>query len=479
MKKLFFAITAVVVAFSCAKEAQINNNEPINEPAKTVKVSFSASVDDTKATITGKAFTWSKDDKVAVYEANSGTFYEFALEGDGGSNTGTFSTTLAEGTYRFTKAYYPSTLVTLNTAGQNENTVTLGSEVAAANAASYIPLEGIVSGTSLEFNYMTAILAINVDRVPADATKAIIDPTTGISGSFTVYNNKIAANGTGETAVTFSAGSLSGAQTFYYAMPEGSNGFTFKFVNAANETLYSFATTSNKDFVAASYWNMAELTVPAYVYVSDNTDDTWNDVKVYIKTSSAQITSNWPGDALSGNAYTHNGHSYKRVELPAAQIGATGGEVTVSGTATGSSEGTRDYVRVGLYNQTFTSDKYYYVSKDTPSHYKTYLEDQSGSTYDLKIHIWGTTNSPATSWPGLSVSGLNDESLDGGLSTKRYIKTEAGNGFAWKISNNGNNESGNIEVSGDKNYIYYITVWNGGSEWWYNYSYTPCKMIVE
>ena len=490
MKKISIILSAfALIICSCTKEqpTSLLNISPDDDVA-SFTATFEGQGPETKLginTITG-VLSWANEDAIAV-QMTDNTFVDFVYN----SSDQKFYASLGGKTVKDGGvAYYPASIAI----DGNPNSVNLPTSYSASVSDGVArvcpPMKATVDlgARALSLEHLGGILSVNVSHVPADADKLVLTvPQKTVTGTFTVDTDHISAGSKSSTVtIIFGNGILdSSAKEFYIPVPVTTftGGFTVDFKNASDQTLYTHSTEKTSIEVGrAKIKRMENLTVPSYIYICDNTDASWNNVKVYAKNSSVQFTSNWPGDALTGDTYTHNGHSYKRIEIPAGQLGVSGGEVTLSGTADGGGEGTRDYVRAGVYNQTFNSDVYYFVSTTTPEYYKLYMEDQTGDSYNLKIHIWGNTNLPKTSWPGNSVSGLNSESLDGGLSTKYFIKTSPGidNSFQWKTSNNGNDESGDQTLSADKNYIFYMTIWKSGeSKWWYDYSYTPCTMVAE
>ncbi|GEM_PF-3138331 len=493
MKKISVILSAVaLVIVGCTKEQStslLNTTEGNN--VVSFKATFEGETPDTKLGIntTSGALTWADGDAIAV-QMTDDTFIEFIYS----SSTQEFTASLGEKKVKDGGvAYYPSTIAINETPGSVQLPDEYTARVSEGIATVCPPMKATVNlgAETLNLKHLGGILSIRVSYVPADATKLVLNVLAkNLTGNFVVTDGEddfISAKSDGSSTinVNFNAGDFGTSATeFFIPVPvttfEG--GFTVEFQNESKETLYTHSTSKATITAArASITRMAELTVPSYIYISENTDDSWENVKVYAKNSSVQFTNNWPGNVLSGNTFTHNGHSYKRIEIPAAQLGVSGGEITVSGTAVGSTgDGTRDYVRVGLYNQTFNSDVYYYVSTTSPSAYKLYMEDQTGD-YNLHLHIFGTTNTPSTSWPGVTVGGLNSESLDNGLSTKYYIQTTSGNNFQFTVNNNGSDANKSDQnISADKNYIYYMTIWKAGeSNWWYSYSFTPCSITQE
>lgn len=488
MKKISIIISAfALIVCGCSKEQDTSlliSNQDTN--VVSFKAFFEGEDPDTKLginTSTG-VLNWANGDAIAV-QMTDDTFVPFTYS----SSTKEFSATLGDKEVKDGGvAYYPASIAINGTPGSVNlpTSYTIG-----ADATVCPPMIATVNlgAKSLSLKHLGGILSVKVSYVPADANKLVLTvPGKDVTGLFSVSDGKINAGTTGDNntvTMTFDEGVFSTSTTeFFIPVPvttfEG--GFTVDFKNASNQTLYTHSTAKTSITAArASIKRMAELTVPKYVYVSDNSGDSWVDVKVYGYSTGGEFSS-WPGVSLSGDTFTHSSHSYKRIAIPEANLGDSDGEVIVSGLAVGASEGDiRTYIRARQISLSLNHDIYLYLSPTTLTEYKTYIIDQSSGDFDLHIKVWGDTIAPdgAYSDYGLHVNDLYSEWL--GNNTVYYIKAASGDTFSWLYNKNAwgaGNQSGDINNLADKNYVYYITA-GGDGNWDYPYNYYPCTLSVE
>ena len=489
MKKISIVISALaVIVCGCSKEQDTRlliSNQDTN--VVSFKAFFEGEDPETKLGINTSSgvLNWANGDAIAV-QMTDDTFIPFTYS----STTKEFSATLgAKEVKDGGVAYYPASIAINGTPGSVNlpTSYTIG-----ADATVCPPMIATVNlgAKSLSLKHLGGILSVKVSYVPADADKLVLSvPGKTATGTFAVTDaaDDYISAGTGNSTVTlnFTKGVFgTTAREFFFPVPvtSFSGGFTVDFKNEANETLYTHSTAKTSiEAARASIKRMAELTVPKYVYVSDNSGDSWVDVKVYGYSTSGDFSS-WPGVSLSGDTFTHSSHSYKRIAIPEANLGDSDGEVIVSGLAVGASEGDiRTYIRARQISLSLNHDIYLYLSPTTLTEYKTYIIDQSSGDFDLHIKVWGDTIAPdgAYSGFGLHVNDLYSEGL--GNNTVYYIKAASGDTFSWLYNKNAwgaGNQSGDINNLADKNYVYYITA-GGDGNWDYPYNYYPCTLSVE
>ena len=484
MKKILVFAAALFAALSCTKEAPVQDNTP-SDNGNLVKVTFTASVDDTKAGISDAgAFTWHTGDQIAVFDAKTGTYYPFSLEGNGGTKIGTFSASLSgNATYQFNKAYYPCSLVTLNTAGQSADVITIpGSTTYCAEAGSLIPLVGEVENESLVFSYLTATVKVTANRIPADAVKAVLSATNAISGAFNASTGAI--TGTGKSiALNFTKGSLSGAQTFTFPVPAGSNAVTFSLVNEANEDLFTTGSSNAKtvSFSAPSLYNNT-VTVPVSVYV--NYTEPWdagNDPTPYIYLYGNAGNTGWKNTPINtGNNFTHSGKQYQKVAANVSNLNS-GSETTATVIVhigydnDASGVPYSDLYRVVKSGVTITDDVYLTVAPVTnQTTAKIYFRNWSTNGWIKKVWAGYTDDfgggNITAAWPGTSLSSLSSEKLND-TTTYPYITADAGKWIKFKgVNDNGTSSIKNdkyIEVKATKNTL--VTLKDDDDTWTFDF----------
>lgn len=326
MKKIgFICFALALIACGCSKE-QSNGLLDIVPEGNVVsfKATFEGETPDTKLGInTGSgALTWMDGDAIAV-QMTDDTFVQFTYS----SSTGKFSASLGEKKVKDGGvAYYPSTIAINGTPGSVNLPSSYDVSVSGSIAKVCPPMIATVNlgDENLALKHLGGILSVKVSYVPADANMLILTvPGKTVTGTFAVTDGHISAtSGSSTVTINFTKGVFGTTATeFFIPVPVTtfSSGFTADFKNASNETLYTHTTAKTSISAArASIKRMAELTVPKYVYIYNNT--TWSGaIYAYLygaNSSSEEVNNSWPGTALTGDTFTHNGHAYYRVSLP-------------------------------------------------------------------------------------------------------------------------------------------------------------------
>lgn len=272
MKKHILFVFLAIAAIACSKENQAVEEAPVADKDGKITVTFTASVNETKAMVSdGGAFTWSAGDRIAVYDEDTGTYYPFDIQGEGGSTTATFSAQLDAANYRFTKAVYPESLVSMNTSGQSADEVVIP-EYVGFNRTSYIPLVAEVVNGTLSFEYLTAVVKITVDRLPGQAKWVRLKGINPIVGTMNLSTKSIASEGSSNQIYT-EIGENAG-HTFYFPVPSGQNAVTFEILDGGTSVSNSAVLfTTGEDnaktvtFKAPSLY-LNEVKVPINVYVN-------------------------------------------------------------------------------------------------------------------------------------------------------------------------------------------------------------------
>ena len=473
MKKLLY-IALAVAAISCSKEKPIIDNTPAEEPQDgMITVTFSASVNETKATVSDAgAFTWKTGDRIAVYDENSHKFYPFDLSSGNGENTATFTGQFDAADYKFTKAYYPGNPFDFSSTYENAETVTIPSLATHGPSNGLIPLFGEVTGAgTLSFDYLTAIVKVSVDRIPRNTQYAVLKATNNIAGTFDVNSKTITSNGSKEIAL--STNGVTGPQTFIFPVPAGENAVTFELRDGLHGAVL-FTTGSDKaktvTFKAPSlYYN--NVTVPVCVYV--NYTEPWVDGQtpyIYFRGNedeSAGYDINWPGSVIPTSGdwdVSHLAIGYRKVAYDLASVNTNSSTkatlvVHINWENYLSGEPYGDLYRVEVPLVDITNDLFIMVrpvySQATS---KIYFRNWSTNGWITKVWAGYTDDfggaSITDAWPGTLLSSMSSEWL--GRSQYPYITADSGKWIKFKGNNKpeGNGENPNdkfIEVKNNKN----------------------------
>ena len=175
---MIFAASALFLA-GCTSAIELTL-EPDSNEAKRVEYSFTVGADTKAAISDAGAFSWTAGDKVAVWDAQNGTFDEFTVQQSGASSTIT-GTGLADANY--TKAYYPASVAT---AGE-DSIVWPDSYESAAVAAKSFPMMAVNDNGTLTFKHLGALLKVTITDLPSNVSSLVFTATNkGVSGTLAV-----------------------------------------------------------------------------------------------------------------------------------------------------------------------------------------------------------------------------------------------------------------------------------------------------
>ena len=230
MKKNFFYIAALaVITAACTNEdALVTNPESNNgtSEGKMITETITATNGDapTRAAIADAdgAFTWSKDDQIAVHA--DGKYYTTeALTANSSDENATFTVTYSGSRDAF--AVFPASIVAADAANYGQSgtalDVTLPSSYTLAQVSgTATPCPMIATntpGSGWTFSQLCGLLRLTVNGIPSDATGMIIQfPGKKVNGTFSVASPVTAgtstiatdtpADGEDKITVTFDAG---------------------------------------------------------------------------------------------------------------------------------------------------------------------------------------------------------------------------------------------------------------------------------
>ena len=471
MKKILLFACAVA-AIACAKEAPVQENTPVDEnKTEMITVTFTASVNETKATVSdGGAFTWKTGDRIAVYDENTRKFYPFDLSSGNGENTATFSGQFDAADYKFTKAYYPGNPFDYSATYSNAEEVTIPS-IATHSTQGLIPLAGTVTGTgTLSFDYLTAVVKVSVDRIPRNTQYAVLKATNNIAGTFNLSSKTITSNGSKEIALNTNG--VTGPQTFVFPVPAGSNAVTFELRDGLHgAALFTTGSENAKTvtFKAPSlYYN--NVTVPVCVYV--NYSEPWVDGEtpyIYFRGNEAEAAGydsgyGWPGSVIpsSGNYdVAHLAIGYRKVAYDLASVNTNSSTtatmvVHINWDNSASGEPYGDLYRIEVPNVDITNDLFITVRPvSSQGTSKIYFRNWSSNGWITKV--WAAYNDNwsniTDAWPGTSLDSMSSENL--GRSQYPYITADSGRWIEFKgVNNDGSAYNPNnkvVEVKDNKN----------------------------
>lgn len=256
---------------ACTRKEEVR---PVGDGNNTYTITASFADGQAKASVGADgSCSWTAGDKIAVFDAVSGSFCEFETE----TGNGVFSFTGTPGTsYQFTHAYYPASIA------RDAMTVALPEAYTASQVqtASAFPAAGTVEGNTIQFRHLAALLRYSVKGIPATATSLELSSSTvSLSGAFPVEGSSlndgwVSADGEGVTDhgdiavksgesyseiharagaspvnISLVPGELENL-TFYLPIPVGAYTCTLK-IKEGNEVLYENTTSTLKDIYRA------------------------------------------------------------------------------------------------------------------------------------------------------------------------------------------------------------------------------------
>ena len=233
MKKATICLFAIVAVLSaCNKQDELRSKTSI-----TVEIDNMATKTDLAGTVN---IMWSAGDEISVTTTTG--FKTFALEGAGGSNTGTFS--IAEDVEVSTSAlsFYPASMFP-NWQGDEKCHVTLPDNYTWTASGIQAPMYAWLNQSWDKFALLTSVLKVDIYNIPATADKLVFTTKNEkVSGDF-AFNSACLTNETpaasGKTiTIGFTAGEAS-TRSFYIPIPQGTYtaGASIQIMNGETELL--------------------------------------------------------------------------------------------------------------------------------------------------------------------------------------------------------------------------------------------------
>lgn len=261
-KSVLFIVAVLSILVSCSKESSSVQNDTITPEETTVQepteemcyltAVFEKEQPSSKANIADNGdFSWSNGDAIAVFNSTDNKYYLFVTDAENGATSAKFSRVAVPGS-NWALAYYPASVVMsseeisagVSSARDNSTTVTLPASYSSiAVAERSFAMKATVSGSSLYFQHLGALMRFKFKNVPYQATKMVLEMNSGISGTYTVSGNpaEITATGTGTTTVIFDEGT---ASTISVPIPTATySSFSVTFKDSGDHVLFAKSAT--------------------------------------------------------------------------------------------------------------------------------------------------------------------------------------------------------------------------------------------
>lgn len=312
---------AVLTLAACGNEEFIENN-PGNEAAKPVPMTFTAGMPQTRTQLDGLNVHWVEYDEIAIWDG-SGAYQKFMVDAESinGSNATFSGTALPDANYT---AFYPLIAVeSMNGTSVVFNLPAEQTAVAGTFANQLAPSLAKATGgsTNLEFNNLCALVKFTVPAemagegiftlVGGNATEALagkywLEYSTG-NQSPAVKATRIALKG------TFEAG-----KDYYFVVLPGTlpNGFSLLYEDSTGK-LYRKATGNSVTLTAGRILNLGELALTGFEKAVAK--------EIYAKLGSGTATENADGTVTLSDADLSALAAMTTLELPSGSVTSLAG----------------------------------------------------------------------------------------------------------------------------------------------------------
>ena len=256
---------AVLTLAACGNEEFIENN-PGNEAAKPVPMTFTAGMPQTRTQLDGLNVHWVEYDEIAIWDG-SGAYQKFMVDAESinGSNATFSGTALPDANYT---AFYP--LIAVESMTNTSVTFNLPAEqtpVAGTFANQLAPSLAKATGgsTDLEFNNLCALVKFTVPTNMAGEGIFTLVGGNGadvLAGKYWVeYSTGNQSPGTERTNRVTLKGNFEAGKAYYFVVLPGTlaNGFSLLYEDSQGK-LYRKATDNSVTLTAGRILNLGELT---------------------------------------------------------------------------------------------------------------------------------------------------------------------------------------------------------------------------
>lgn len=259
---------AVLTLAACGNEEFIENN-PGNEAAKPVPMTFTAGMPQTRTQLDGLNVHWVEYDEIAIWDG-SGAYQKFMVDAESinGSNATFSGTALPDADYT---AFYPLIAVeSMDATSVNFNLPAEQTAVAGTFANQLAPSLAKATGgsTNLEFNNLCALVKFTVPAdMAGEGTFTLVggNATEALAGTLTCNT----ADGTltateAATRITLK-GNFESGQAYYFVVMPGTlaDGFSLLYEDSKSK-LYRKATGKSVTLQAGHILNLSTLALTGF-----------------------------------------------------------------------------------------------------------------------------------------------------------------------------------------------------------------------
>ncbi|MBM6882186.1 leucine-rich repeat domain-containing protein [Bacteroides caecigallinarum] len=259
---------AVLTLAACGNEEFIENN-PGNEAAKPVPMTFTAGMPQTRTQLDGLNVHWVEYDEIAIWDG-SGAYQKFMVDAESisGSNA-TFSGTALPGV-DYT-AFYPLVAVeSMNGTSVNFNLPAEQTAVAGTFASNLAPSLAKATGgsTNLVFNNLCALVKFTAGAdMAGEGTLTLVggNATEALAGKYWVeYSTGNQSSAVKATRIALK-GTFEAGKDYYFVVLPGTlpNGFSLLYKDSTDK-LYRKATGKSTELKAGRILNLGELSLTGF-----------------------------------------------------------------------------------------------------------------------------------------------------------------------------------------------------------------------
>lgn len=255
---------AVLTLAACGNEEFIENN-PGNEAAKPVPMTFTAGMPQTRTQLDGLNVHWVEYDEIAIWDG-SGAYQKFMVDAESinGSNATFSGTALPDANYT---AFYPLIAVeSMNGTSVVFNLPAEQTAVAGTFANQLAPSLAKATGgsTNLEFNNLCALVKFTVPaEMAGEGIFTLVggNGTEALAGEYWVeYSTGNQSPAEAATRVTLKGNFEAGKDYYFVVLPRTlTNGFSLLYEDSTGK-LYRKATDKSVTLTAGRILNLGELT---------------------------------------------------------------------------------------------------------------------------------------------------------------------------------------------------------------------------
>lgn len=255
---------AVLTLAACGNEEFIENN-PGNEAAKPVPMTFTAGMPQTRTQLDGLNVHWVEYDEIAIWDG-SGAYQKFMVDAESinGSNATFSGTALPDANYT---AFYPLIAVeSMNGTSVVFNLPAEQTAKAGTFASNLAPSLAKATGgsTNLEFNNLCALVKFTVPaEMAGEGIFTLVggNATEALAGKYWVeYSTGNQSPTEAATRVTLKGNFEVGKDYYFVVLPRTlTNGFSLLYEDSTGK-LYRKATGKSTELKAGRILNLGELT---------------------------------------------------------------------------------------------------------------------------------------------------------------------------------------------------------------------------